>query len=113
MDIRLKTLNKRLLDRDCELCCNMNVLADVQEAYGGKLMDALGSPATLKVTLVFLAAMFNDCADTNGWHERVTPKELGRKIPPNELFALTEEIPALITSAVQAITTDEKEDSKN
>ena len=113
MDIRLKTINKRLLDRDCELCCNMNVLADVQEAYGGNLMDALGSPATLKVTLVFLAAMFNDCADTNGWPERVTPKELGRKIPPNELFALTEEIPALITSAVQAITTEEKEDSKN
>ena len=102
MDIRLKTLRKTLLGRDCELCCNMNVLADVQEYCKGNLIEALSSPATIKNMLIFLAAMYNDCADSNGWPERVTPKELGRKLPSKEIFLLINEIPPLIHSAVQA-----------
>lgn len=113
MDIRLKTLKANILGRDCELCCNMNVLADVQEYFDGKLLDALNSPATLKTTIAFLAAMFNDCADSNGWAERVTPKELGRKMSSKELFELTEEVPKLISSAVRSISSKDEEESKN
>lgn len=62
-----------------KLRCNMNVLADVQEAYNGDLFEALSGKNTFKSLLHFLAAMLNDYADEMGWEERYTAKQLGRK----------------------------------
>ena len=80
------------------LRCNMNVLADVQEAYGGDFMESLDSKRSMKGILEFLAAMLNDYADEKEWPERFTAKQLGRKLRREEVPGV--EIMALVTEAV-------------
>ena len=80
------------------LRCNMNVLADVQEAYGGDFMESLDSKRSMKGILEFLAAMLNDYADEKERPERFTAKQLGRKLRREEVPGV--EIMALVTEAV-------------
>lgn len=84
-DIRLKTMPFELDGKTYLLRSNMNVIADVQEAFGGSLTPAFGGQATLKSALVILAAMLNDYADEQGWRERFTARSLGRRFGFNEL----------------------------
>lgn len=95
-DVRLKKLPYELDGQQYTLRCNMNVLADVQEAYGGDLAPALSTRGTLRSGLEFLAAMLNDDADQRGYFEpgvteqgypcapvlskRFTAKALGRRL---------------------------------
>ena len=81
-----------------KLRCNMNVLADVQEAYDGDFMESLNSKSSMKGILEFLAAMLNDYADEMNWPERFTAKQLGRKLRREEIPGV--EIMALVTEAV-------------
>lgn len=78
-DIRLEEMPFEVDGKTYKLRCNMNVLADVQEAFDGDFTEALSGKNTLKSSLVFLAAMLNDYADEMGWEERFTAKQLGRK----------------------------------
>jgi len=92
-DIRLKELPFEVDGKTYLLRCNMNVLADVQESYGGDIGEALEGDSPLKSVTVFLAAMLNDYADEQGWPERWTPKSVGRKfqlpeIPKTEIMRL-------------------------
>ena len=108
-DIRLREAPFELDGKSYTLRCNMNVLADVQEAYGGNLAPALSTRGTLRSALEFLAAMLNEDADLRGLFEpgvtpegypcapelekRFTAKMLGRKlkredIPLTKIFAL-------------------------
>ena len=113
MDIRLKIEPFELNGKVYNLCCHMNVLADVQEAFGGDFLSALRNPAALKTALTFLAAMINDCADTNGWPERFTAKELGRIIPatPAEIQKLTGVVTLLVASSITADKTADQEEA--
>lgn len=79
-DIRLQELPFEFDGKTYLLRCNMNVLADVQEAYDGDIGAALEGDSPLKSVTVFLAAMLNDYADEQGWEERWTPKTVGRKL---------------------------------
>ena len=63
---KLNTVDYELEGRVYRLSCNMNVLADVQDEYGGNLLRALNTVHGLKSTLAFLAAMLTDAADTQG-----------------------------------------------
>ena len=78
-DIRLEEVPFELDGKTYKLRCNMNVLADVQEAYNGDFTQALSEKNGLKSVLIFLAAMLNDYADEMGWPERYTARQLGRK----------------------------------
>lgn len=78
-DIRLEEMPFELDGKTYKLRCNMNVLADVQEAFDGDFTEALSEKNTLKSTLIFLAAMLNDYADDMGWEERFTARQLGRR----------------------------------
>mgnify|MGYP003306883232 CR=1 FL=1 len=80
IDIRLEEIPFEFDGKTYKMRCNMNVLADVQEACGGNIGDALRSGNTLKSVLLFAAAMLNDYADEQGWPERFTAKQLGRKL---------------------------------
>ena len=84
-DIRLEEIPFELDGKTYLLRCNMNVLADVQEACGGNIGEALRDGNTLKSVLLFAAAMLNDYADEMGWPERFTTKQLGRKLSQNML----------------------------
>lgn len=79
-DIRLQELDFDFDGRKYKLRCNMNVLADVQEDFGGRLAPAVNGRASMKSTLSFLAAMLNDYAEDMGWPERYTRRELGKKL---------------------------------
>ena len=97
-DIRLKEFPFELEGKTYMLRCNMNVLADVQEAYDGYIGKALAGSGTYKSLLHFLAAMLNDFADDVGWEERWTAKQLGRRFALYELPK--DEIMEIITSSI-------------
>ena len=66
MDIRLKTAPYTFDGMEMTLCCNMNVLADVQEYFDGSFGRALEKRRTLQANIVFLTAMINDYLDSIG-----------------------------------------------
>lgn len=95
---RMREIRYELDGKQYRLHCNMNVLADVQEAYDGDFMESLNSKSSMKGILEFLAAMLNDYADEMNWPERFTAKQLGRKLRREEIPGV--EIMALVTEAV-------------
>ena len=118
-DLRLESVPFSYEGRSYTLRCNMNVLADVQEAYGGNLAPALTGRGTLRSVLEFLAAMMNDYADEQGWFEpdfytgkavlpcRFTWRKLGRKLQRDEIPMA--KIFTLVTAAVTPKKTQESE----
>lgn len=99
MDLRQKTLPFVFEGRTYRLKCNMNVLADVQEANGGRIDTALRGTRGLKSALMFLAAMMTDYADEQDWADDegkplvFTWRGLGRvlrteDVPMNEIITL-------------------------
>ena len=116
MDIRLKTEKYTFDGREVVLCCNMNVLADVQEAYGGDITNALNK-GTTKTVLQFFAAMVNDYLDTIGDTRTYTAKEVGRLLPPYQLREISAMVMRLVGSALRKETDSEEtggeEESKN
>lgn len=95
-DIRLKKLPVTFEGREFVLTCNFNVLADVQEACGGKILDALESVNTLKTTRLFLWAMINDAAAEMGLGP-YTERQVGRAF---NLIKLSPQIMDLVRSAL-------------
>lgn len=83
-DLRLEELPFTYGGKTYLLRCNMNVLADVQEAFGGDFNLAL-TGSTFRAVLEFLAAMLNDYADEQRWPERYTARVLGRDLRPDEI----------------------------
>ena len=79
-DIRLEEIPFEFDGKTFLLRCSMNVLADVQEEYGGSIGEALDGGSPLKSVLSFLSAMMDDYADEQGWAERYTPRQLGRRL---------------------------------
>lgn len=98
MDLRLEELPFEFEGKTYKLRVNMNVLADVQEIYGGTITDALTGGKPYRSVTEFLAAMMNDYADEMGWPERFTSRSLGRKLGPKQLPA--KEIFGLVTRAI-------------
>lgn len=102
MDIRLQTKSMELDGKEFKLCCNFNVLADV-ELHGG-LEKLLRSKSPMNTARVFLSCMMNDYADSMGWPERYTPRKAGRLLPtePQKLNEQVSEIMELVFNAVRA-----------
>ena len=110
MGIRLKETPFELDGKTYTLRCNMNVLADVQEACGGTLDPAINGSGTLKSSLLFLAAMLNDSAEENGWPERFTARELGRRRLRADLANIVME---LVTDGLTVDAPEGKKERKN
>ena len=85
MSLQLKTVPFEFDGKVFHLCCNMNVLATVQERHGGNFLSALNSDASLSSVTEFLTAMLNDYADSQGWLDRYTPSQVGRMLDPSPL----------------------------
>lgn len=100
-DIRLKTEKYTVDGREYELRCNMNVLADVQEANNGDLLGALDRRKSLNTALLVGAAMLNDYADECGLPERFTAKSLGRKISPSDMMRFAAIVSDLLFNALK------------
>ena len=118
---KLPTLDYEFEGRTYRLMCNMNVIADVQDAYNGNLMAALRARHGLKSTLAFLAAMLTEAADTqdmtddSGLPLRFTGKELGRRFSMRQTLDVGEKIWPLIEAAVRPAEPEDgaAEDKKN
>ena len=102
-DIRLKTAPFEWRGGKIELCCNMNVLADVQEAYGGDISRAFKG-STVRATLTFLTAMINDATDGD-----LTVREVGREIPISELGYVSGVVLPLVTDALKSAGSEDTE----
>lgn len=92
-DIRLESLPFELDGKTYQLRSNMNVLAEVQEAFDGDFNEVLNEEHSLRSVLYFLAAMLNEYAEEMGWAERYTAKGLGRtlqrhQVPAAEIMGL-------------------------
>ena len=99
-DIRLPTAELELDGKIYKLRCNNNVLADVQQAFGS-MREALATGHSLWTAQHFLAAMLNDCADENGWSERFTPRDVGRRIPPARMREIERTVMSLVAAAFE------------
>lgn len=97
-DIRLEEIPFDLDGKTYLLRCNMNVLADVQEAFGGTIGGALSGESVNRSVMEFLAAMLNDYADEQGWPERFTARQLGRRLPLHAVKRL--DIMGLVTRSI-------------
>lgn len=97
-DIRLEEIPFVFDGRRYLLRCNMNVLADVQEVFDGRIVEALNGENPTRSVLEFLAAMLNDYSDEQGWPERFTSRTLGRKLSPAMLPSI--EIMGLVSRAI-------------
>lgn len=91
MDIRQKELPFVFEGKTYKLRCNMNVLADVQEASGGRISTSLSGKSGLKSSLMYLAAMMTEYADVKGWASddgmplTFTWRALGRVLRPEDI----------------------------
>lgn len=103
-DIRLESIPFELQGKTYQLRCNMNVLADVQEEYGGDLGAAINEASPIRSVLHFLAAMLNDYAEEQGWPERFSHRQLGR-IFPNAKKIPAADVMRLVTTALVPDTT--------
>lgn len=98
-DIRRKTHSYTLGGKTYELEITYNVLADVEEWYGGNILRALSGPSHGKAALAFVAAAMNQCAEEKGWEERFTPRSLGRLIAPSDYIRFSQFAAELIGEA--------------
>lgn len=119
MDLRLQHMPFEFGGKQYILTCNMSVLADVQEAFGGNLMAALWRPNSLRAALTFLAAMLNDYAEDQGWDEHWTAKQVGKCLSadPKTVQILTNQIGRFVRRSITQTEpqggTEQEETSKN
>ena len=113
MDIRLKTQPFDFDGKTFQLCCNMNVLADVQSVYEGNIRIALESPDKVRSLLEFLTAMLNDYADSQNWEERYTSRQVGRLLKPSQLNMISETVMGLVVDSLKDESDTEEEAEKN
>ena len=97
-DIRLEEIPFEFDGKVYMLRCNMNVLADVQEAFGGSMEEAFNADNPMIGVREFLTAMLNDYADEQGWPERWTARQVGRKLSPRQVP--TRDVMGLVSRAV-------------
>jgi len=114
-DIRLKSLPFEYNGKTYHLVCNYNVIADIQEEFG-EIPNLLKNNIALKAYPVILSAMLNDYADSMGWSERFTPREVGRTLDFKHLPI--EDIKNVVTLVIDSLyerveKTEEDNESKN
>lgn len=108
MDVRLKTMPYEIDGQKLTLCCNMDVLADLQE-QSGELQELLESHRSMRSYLRLLAAMINSELRARGQNASYTDAELGRRIGFREFRKNSTDVFGLLISAVEA---DEPEDAE-
>lgn len=111
-----KTVDYEYEGKKYRLTCNMAVIGDVQEAYNGKLLQALNQTGGYKSTLTFLAAMLTDAADSQGIKDEYgiplvfTAREVGRKLTLREVNEIGQQIWPLIEDAVMGKQDDDAQE---
>ncbi len=100
MDVRLRTLPFTYGGRKYRLCCNMNVLADLQESGG--LEPLLDANRSFRSYIRLLTAMLNEAADAEGTDLHATEREVGRKVRWAQFRQTSADVFGLLTAAIEA-----------
>lgn len=115
MDVRLKMLPFTYGGHRLRLCCNMNVLADLQE--NGGLEPLLDANRSFRSYIRLLTAMLNEAADAAGIDLHATEREVGRKVRWAQFRQTSADVFGLLTAAIEAPDDEAEEppeeDSKN
>lgn len=97
MNLRLEELPFEFEGKTYMLRCNMAVLEEIQDAHGGNLIEALDPERAISSALEFLTAMINDYAEDQGWPDRYTRTQVGRRLSFGDLAnQVTKEIMGLV-----------------
>lgn len=115
MDVRFKEVPFHFDGQDWTLCCNMWILADVQEEEGGDFSSLISGKHEMKSILRFLAAMLNFDAKERGIPTRYTAFDIGSKLAFPEYNRISGQVMELVAAAVKAkdAAGDEPADEKN
>lgn len=105
MDLRLKTLPFEYGGHKLQLCCNFNVLADLQAA--DELDEMLDEKRSFRNFTRLLAAMVNEAANAAGLDLSVTDREIGRTVSWKEFRRIQGDVFGLLFAAVLAPDDDE------
>ena len=98
-DIRLKELPFDINGNTYMLRCNLNVLADLQEEFGG-IPNILDEEKSMRNISAYIAAMANDYADEMGWPERYTARQIGRVLPAKPDMELMQDLIKIVINAL-------------
>jgi len=97
MSLKLEEVPFEFEGKTYMLRCNMAVLEEIQDAHGGDLNEALDPDHAISSALEFLTAMINDYAEDQGWPERYTRKQVGRRLSFGDLAnRVTKEVMGLV-----------------
>ena len=107
MDLRLKTLPFEYGGHTLQLCCNFNVLADLQA--NGELEEMLDEKRSFRNFTRLLAALVNEAANAAGLDLSVTDREIGRAVSWKEFRCIQGDVFSLLFAAVMAPDDDEAE----
>ena len=107
MDLRLKTLPFEYGGYKLQLCCNFNVLADLQAT--DELEQILDQKQSFRSFTRLLAALINEAADAAGLDLSVTAREIGRAVSWTEFRRIQRDVFGLLFAAVIAPDDDETE----
>lgn len=105
MDLRLKTLPFEYGGQKLHLCCNFNVLADLQAA--DELEEMLDEKRSFRNFTRLLAALVNEAANAAGLDLAVTDREIGRTVSWKEFRRIQRDVFGLLFAAVLAPDDDE------
>lgn len=100
MDLRLKTLPFEYGGHKLQLCCNFNVLADLQAT--DELEQILDQKQSFRSFTRLLAALVNEAADAAGLDFSVTDREIGRAVSWKEFRRIQRDVFGLLFAAVMA-----------
>lgn len=99
-DIRLKTVPYEYEGKTYQLCCDYFTIAEIIAEFG-KIPDILNKRYRLKYFPSILAAMMNSYADSQGWEERFTGREIGEAIDVKHInFKLMQDVISLCIDAM-------------
>lgn len=110
MDIRLKTVPFEYAGHQLKLCCNMNVLAELQE--NGGIEPLLDESRSFRSFMRLLAAMVNEAADSAGIGLVVTDREIGRAVSWKEFRKMSGDVFGLLVAAIVSPDEDAAEPNK-
>ena len=111
MDLRLKTLPFEYGGHKLQLCCNFNVLADLQA--NGELEEMLDEKRSFRNFTRLLAALVNEAANAAGLDLSVTDREIGRAVSWTEFRRIQGDVFGLLFAAVMVPDDDETEQSED
>lgn len=110
MDLRLKTLPFEYGGHKLQLCCNFNVLADLQAT--DELEQILDQKQSFRSFTRLLAALVNEAANAAGLDLSVTDREIGRAVSWKEFRRIQGDVFGLLFAAVMAPDDDEAEQAE-